>query len=85
MAQHFSLMIPGAPAKAGIETVKAPYDGSVIGDVETGDARHVEVALATSYGLYRDRHGWLPLADGLPAISRRQSNLPDRFHRQHLL
>ncbi len=85
MAQHFSLMIPGAPEKAGIETVKAPYDGSVIGTVETGDARHVEVTLAAAYGLYRDRDGWLPLADELPAISRRQSNLPGRFHRQHLL
>ena len=57
MAQHFSLMIPGAPEKAGIETVEAPYDGSVIADVETGGARHVEVALATAYGLYRDQDG----------------------------
>ncbi|NOR66198.1 MAG: aldehyde dehydrogenase family protein, partial [Woeseiaceae bacterium] len=70
MAQHFSLMIPGAPEKAGIETVTAPYDGSVIADVETGDARHVEVALATAYGLYRDPDAWLPLTERIAILDR---------------
>jgi acyl-CoA reductase-like NAD-dependent aldehyde dehydrogenase len=70
MAQHFSLMIPGAPEKAGIETVKAPYDGSDIADVETGDARHVEVALATAYGLYRDPDAWLPLTKRIAILDR---------------
>jgi len=47
MAQHFSLMIPGAPENASIETVKAPFHGSVMADVETGDARHVKVDRAS--------------------------------------
>ncbi len=78
MAQNFSLMIPGAPAKAGIETVTAPYDGSVIADVETGDARHVEAALATAYGLYRDRDGWLPLAERIAILERAAAIMTER-------
>ena len=78
MAQHFSLMIPGAPERAGIETVKAPYDGSVIADVETGDAQHVEVALATAYGLYRDRDAWLPLAERIAILERAAAIMTER-------
>jgi len=60
MDKH-ALLIPGAPAAAGTKTVSAPYDGSVLAEVESGGLRHVEAALATAHGLFRDRSAWLPL------------------------
>ena len=49
-----------APAAGQLE-VFAPYDRSVIAEVETANAEHIDQALKVAYSLYRDRSNWLPL------------------------
>ena len=38
-------------------TVTSPHDGSIVGEVPLSGAAGVEAALATAYGLYRNRDG----------------------------
>lgn len=42
------------------KAVTAPFDGAFIQNVPAADADTVEKALATAYGLYRNRAGWIP-------------------------
>lgn len=61
MPEHFSLRIPGhtdGPVKV---EVRSPYNGTLLGTVTKAEKRVVEEALATAYGLYRNRAGWLPV------------------------
>ncbi len=50
--------------------VTAPYDGTLIAEVETSDEQHVEQSLATAYRLFRDRSSWLPLAERIGILER---------------
>ncbi len=59
MSTHFRLMIPGATTDDGEVKITAPYDGSLIATATAADSAAVEKALATAYGLYRDRDSWL--------------------------
>lgn len=59
MTQHFTHMVPGADA-AGKAEVRAPFDQTLIATIDTLDMTGAEQALATAYGLYRDREQWLP-------------------------
>ncbi len=42
--------------------VTAPFDGAAIAKLPRMNAAEVEAALATAYGLYRDRDAWIPKA-----------------------
>ena len=55
---------------SGVLVVTAPYDDSVIAEVETADALYVEECLATAYRLFRDRDTWLPLAERIAILER---------------
>jgi acyl-CoA reductase-like NAD-dependent aldehyde dehydrogenase len=46
---------------AGVIKVHAPFDQSVIAEVETVNSDHIEQAMSTAYSLYRDKDSWLPL------------------------
>ncbi len=67
---RFPLMVPGAKASLQPVPVDAPFDGSVIAEIETGDEEVVERALATAYGLYRDRDAWLSAPRRLEILGR---------------
>jgi acyl-CoA reductase-like NAD-dependent aldehyde dehydrogenase len=64
------LMIAGPETPAGNLTVTAPYDGSTIAEVPTGDERHVDAALEVAHALYRDRDGWIALHDRIDLLER---------------
>ncbi len=66
----FPLMVPGAVADAKGFAVDAPFDGSVIAEIETGGAETVERALATAHRLYRDRDGWIPKPERIEILKR---------------
>ena len=52
------LRIPGlAPGKGLLETVRAPYGGEALGEVEQADAAALERALELQSGLLRERAG----------------------------
>ncbi len=53
------LLIPGVTTRAHPLQVRAAYDDQLIATLDTADAAAVEQALATAYGLYRDRERWL--------------------------
>lgn len=61
MQKKYTLMLHQATAAAGLLEVSAPYDRSIIAEVETAGASHVEQALAVAYSSYRNRDSWLPL------------------------
>ena len=67
---HFPLLVPGAKADLQPLEVDAPYDGSVIGEVERGGADVVDRALATAHGLYRDRDVWIPTPRRIEILGR---------------
>jgi acyl-CoA reductase-like NAD-dependent aldehyde dehydrogenase len=67
---HFPLLVPGAVAHPTPLEVDAPYDGSIIATVDTGDGGVVEDALARAHALYRDRDGWLPTPQRLEILNR---------------
>lgn len=62
MPHRYGLLVPGVSTKSEPLLVRAPFDRTAIGEVATADAKVVEHALKTAYGLYRNRDGWLPLA-----------------------
>lgn len=59
--KKYPLMLHRASAPAGVLEVCAPYDLSIIAEVETADAKHIEQALNVAYSLYREKENWLPL------------------------
>jgi len=70
MSQSFSIMVENAPAAAGSTVVTAPFDGSEIATLPTGDEGHVEAALKAANACHRDRDGWLPLHERVALLQR---------------
>ncbi|MGH1538681.1 MAG: aldehyde dehydrogenase family protein, partial [Gammaproteobacteria bacterium] len=59
--KKYSLMLHQATSAAGELEVFAPFDQSVIAEVETASAEHIDQALSVAYSLYRNKDSWLPL------------------------
>ena len=75
---RFALAIPGASATDRWKPVHAPYDRSVIGEVELADAAAVEQALKTAQALFRNRRQWLPQPQRIEILERTRQLLLDR-------
>ena len=56
-----SLMLHNASAAVGLIQINAPYDQSVIAEVETANINHIEQAMDIAYALYRNKKGWISL------------------------
>ena len=67
---YFPLLVPSGKASSRPASVDAPFDGSIIAEVETGDEGVAELALATAYSLYRDRDSWIPLPRRVEILGR---------------
>jgi acyl-CoA reductase-like NAD-dependent aldehyde dehydrogenase len=70
MTQHFELMVENAPAPVGQVSVVAPWDGSEIATVATGDERHADAALTAAQTCYENRDGWLPVHERVALLKR---------------
>jgi acyl-CoA reductase-like NAD-dependent aldehyde dehydrogenase len=70
MAEHFSLMVPGAAPSGAKKEVRSPYDGSLLGTVDLGGMDAVETALATAHALFRDRSRWLAPSQRIDILRR---------------
>ena len=77
MTTHFPLMVPGATAE-GSHAVTAPYDGSLIANVDVAGAAAVETALATAYALYQDRDRWLSAPQRIEILQRAAAIMEQR-------
>ena len=78
MADHFKLLVPGASPDPEPMEVDAPYDGSLIATIETGDAEVVEKAFTTAYSLFRDRDSWLPAPQRIEILQRTAAMMRER-------
>ena len=59
--KKISLMLHESVPAVGAEQVYAPYDQSVIAEVETAGEEHINQALSVAHDLYRNKKSWLPL------------------------
>ena len=59
--KKYSLMLHKASSPAGVIEVYAPFNRSIIAEVETANAEHIDQAMNVAYSLYRDKDSWLPL------------------------
>ncbi len=75
---HFPLMVPGATAAGKPAEIHAPFDRSVIGTVDLGDAAVVEGALHTAARLFQDRDGWLSPAQRTEILNGTADIMADR-------
>ena len=66
----FALMVPGATPAAELAQIESPFDRTVIGTVEQGDAAVARRALDTAASLFADRDGWLSPADRMDILNR---------------
>lgn len=78
MPEFFQSLDVAGHSPAGRLQVFAPFDGTLIAEVETVDAAGVEQALATAYRLFRDRGGWLPLPRRIEILERTAAILAER-------
>jgi len=78
MAEHFPLIVPGATPEGEPIEVRAPYDGSLIATVDQAGRDAIHQALATAYGLYRDRDAWLSPAERIEILRRAAEIMRER-------
>ncbi len=55
---------------AGSLEVTSPFDGAILATVDTGGAEHVDAALSTAYGLFRNRGSWLSIPERVAILER---------------
>ena len=82
MTEHFPIMVPGAKPAERVAQVVAPFDGTPIATVETGDEAAAETALATAQALFRERDAWLPAWRRVDILERAAALMHER--RNHL-
>ncbi len=78
MAEHFSIMVPGASSKDSLLEVHAPYDDALIATVDTADSSIVEQALTTATSLYKNRDCWLPAEQRIHILEKTISLMQER-------
>ena len=74
----YKIMVPGAQA-AGRVDVTSPYDGEVIGSVETIDGSGAEQALANASKLFADKSAWLPAHERVAILERTAQLMQENF------
>ncbi|MGI9274353.1 MAG: aldehyde dehydrogenase family protein [Endozoicomonas sp.] len=70
VTESYPLMIHQTGEPAGWLEVHNPYDLSLIAKVATCDSSHIDKALTTAYGLFRNRDSWLPLDQRIDIFSK---------------
>jgi acyl-CoA reductase-like NAD-dependent aldehyde dehydrogenase len=79
MSEHFGVSVFGGGQPVRTIDVTCPYDGAVLGTVDTIGEDLCEQALATAHGLYRDRSGWLSVPQRLEILERTAEIMQERF------
>ena len=63
-------MLESARPAAGTLEVTSPFDGRELAALPTGDAGHVEDALAAAHALFRNRAGWLSIPERVAILDK---------------
>jgi acyl-CoA reductase-like NAD-dependent aldehyde dehydrogenase len=76
---HFPLMIAGVnKSQAKHAEVYSPYNDQLIGTVDQADQADVDQALATAYGLFRDRSQWLSTVERITILEKAVAMMKDQ-------
>ncbi|MGH8594507.1 MAG: aldehyde dehydrogenase family protein, partial [Gammaproteobacteria bacterium] len=78
MTQHFPLLIAAGPSGDGTIEVVAPYDRSPLATMDAASDAAVAQALATAYGLYRNRDAWLSPAKRIEVLEHSAAIMSER-------
>ncbi len=78
MSEHFGLTVAGGGTPAGQFEVRCPYDDELLGTVDSIGQDLAEQAMATAYGLYRDRSSWLPIPKRLEVLEKTAAIMAER-------
>jgi len=78
MSEHFKLLVPGAASAGNIE-VTAPYDGSVIATIETGDSTAAAIALDKAHALFSNKQNWLTAEQRVNILEKTADIMQSRF------
>lgn len=73
-----AIKVPGAEASGRLE-VTSPYDGRLVGTVETIDAAGVEQALRNASAVFQNRDAWLPADKRISILERMAELMQERF------
>ena len=76
--QHVKIMIPGAKPEGDNITIKAPFDGSEIANIERAGITATQTSLETAYGLFRDRDKWLSVGKRIEILEKTSSIMLER-------
>jgi len=78
---QWKMLLAGASYPEGVLQVTAPFDGSLVAEVETCGVEHVSEALRVADGQYRNKDQWLPLYERI-GILERAARLMTKEHSQ---
>ena len=78
MTEIFKSMIAGDATASGMVQVFAPFDGSLIANIESHGSEGIEQALTTAHHLFRDRKNWLSVPQRLEILEKTATIMAER-------
>ena len=76
---HYKIKVPNANASETVLSVTSPYDGSVIGTVETINQAGAEQALINASSLFNDKNKWLSAHQRIEILKKTAVLMQERF------
>ena len=76
---HFTIKVPGANASEKVLSVTSPFDGSVVGTVETINEAGAEQALSNAYRLFTHKKNWLSADQRIEILKKAAKLMEERF------
>lgn len=78
-------MLESARRAAGTLKVTSPFDGRELAELPTGDAGHVDDAMAAAHALFRNRSAWLSMPERVEILNRAAELMASRVDELTLL
>jgi len=76
---HYKIKVPNANASETVLSVTSPYDGSVIGTVETINQAGAEQALINASSLFNNKKAWLSADERIKILKKTAVLMQERF------
>ena len=76
---HYKIKVPKANASETVLSVTSPYDGSVIGTVETINQAGAKQALVNASTLFKNKQSWLTAAQRIEILKKTAELMQQRF------
>ncbi len=76
---HYKIKVPNANASETVLSVTSPYDGSVIGTVETINQAGAEQALINASSLFNNKKAWLSAHERIEILKKTAVLMQERF------